>query len=153
PETKDMDLWSIETTRRLETRITAVGNINFNPVWSPDGTQIAFASARLGPPNVFVKTAGGGDETRLFESSLVCHTTDWSRDGRYIIYASQHPKTGWDLMRFPISATAGDRKSEPVLQSTFNEHFGRISPDGRWIAFMSDESGTMEIYVQGFSSP
>ena len=82
----------------------------------------------------------------------MAQTTDWSRDGRYIIYASQHPKTGWDLMKFPIAAVGAERKPEPVLQSTFNEHWGRVSSDGRWIAFMSDESGTMEVYVQEFSS-
>ena len=152
PETQDMDLWSIDTARRLETRVTSAGNINFDPVWSPDGRQLAFASARFGPPNVFVKTIGGETETRLFESNLVAQTTDWSRDGRYIIYASQHPKTGWDLMRFPIAAVGAERKPEAVLQSTFNEHWGRVSADGRWIAFMSDESGTMEVYVQEFSS-
>jgi Tol biopolymer transport system component len=153
PETQDMDLWSIDIARRLETRVTSAGNVNFDAVWSPDGSRIAFASARIGPPNVYVKATNGGTETLLFESSLVSQTTDWSRDGRYIIYASQHPKTGWDLMRFSMSGADAQGKPEPVLQSAFNEHYGRVSPDGRWIAFMSDESGTTEVYVQGFSSP
>jgi len=153
PVTQDADLWSIETTRRLETRVTTYGNLNFDPVWSPDGSRIAFASARSGPPNVFVKPINGGPETLLFESSLVSQTTDWSGDGRYIIYASQHPKTGWDLMRFPVSGAGAEAKPESIMQSAFNEHFGRVSPDGRWIAFMSDESGTYEVYVQGFSQP
>ena len=152
PETQDTDLWAIDTARRLETRVTSAGNINFDPVWSPNGLELAFASARLGPPNVFVKRIGAETETRLFESNLVSQTTDWSRDGRYIIYASQHPKTGWDLMRFPVTAVGADRKPLPVLQTAYNEHWGRVSPDGRLIAFMSDESGTMDVYVQGFES-
>jgi serine/threonine protein kinase/Tol biopolymer transport system component len=150
PESQDSDLWLIETTRGIELRFTTYGTINFNPVWSPDGTQIVFASSRLAPPHLYLKASSGGDEQLLFQSNFVSHTTDWSREGRFIIYAAQNPRTGWDLMRLPMSVADAERKPETLLQTAFNEHLGRVSPDGRWLAYMSDESGRNDVYVRTF---
>jgi Tol biopolymer transport system component len=76
--------------------------------------------------------------------------TDWSRDGRFVMYASLDPKTQWDLWFLPMLGAQANRKPVPFLQTEFNEHLGRLSPDGRWLAYVSDESGTNEVYVRRF---
>jgi len=72
---------------------------------------------------------------------------DWSRDGRYVIYQELDAKGGWDIWSLPMQ---GDRKPVPLLQSTFNERQGQFSPDGRWFVYVSDESGTGQVYLQAF---
>jgi dipeptidyl aminopeptidase/acylaminoacyl peptidase len=74
---------------------------------------------------------------------------DWSRDGRYLLYQENDPKTGWDIWALPMQ---GDRKPAPVLQSAFNERQAQFSPDGKWIAYVSDESGAQQVYIQAFPS-
>jgi len=76
--------------------------------------------------------------------------TDWSADERFVVYEAQGPKTGADVWVLP---TTGDRKPFPLLRSEFNEQQGRVSPDTRWIAYTSDETGRPEVYVQSFPTP
>jgi dipeptidyl aminopeptidase/acylaminoacyl peptidase len=151
PETQDSDIWAIDTARGAESRITSYGNLNFNPVWSSDGTRIVFSSARLTPPNLYqtTLTAAGGEQL-LLKSTFVDHATDWSRDGRFIVYESLGPKNGWDLMLLPMAVPDVDRKPVPFLQTAFDELDGRVSPDGRWLAYVSDESGSPEVYARTF---
>src|SRR5439155_22888192 len=85
-------------------------------------------------------------EATLFKSGDTKFVSDWSRDGRFLLYTAIDPKTGLDLWILPLS----DRKAIPYLQTRFVETQGQFSPDGRWIAYASDESGTMEIYVRPF---
>jgi Tol biopolymer transport system component len=151
PETQDADIWQIDLSRNIESRVTTYGSVTLNPVWSPEGTRLIFASSRGTPPNLYEAVpAATGSETRLLESSFNSQPTDWSADGRYIVYASQHPTNGWDLMLLPATTTDGERRPMPLVQTPFNEHLGRVSPDGRWLAYMSNESGSNEIYVQTF---
>jgi Tol biopolymer transport system component len=150
PETQQDDLWSIETTRGIASRFTSNPNFEDMPVWSPDGTRIAFTSPRNTPPNLYQKTLTGDGEEPLVKSSSNDQPTDWSRDGRFIFYQSLHPKTQWDLWFLPMSGAEADRKPVPFLQTGFNERLGRLSPDGRWLAYASDESGTDEVYVRTF---
>jgi Tol biopolymer transport system component len=151
PATGDEDLWLIETTRNTPSRFTSFGNLNFLPVWSPDGTRIAFAATRGTPPNLHLRAASGaGNEELLVKSSFNSQPTDWSPDGQFIVYASQDPKTLWDLWLLPMFATGADRKPIPFLQTQYSEHLARFSPDGRWLAHVSDESGTNEVYVRTF---
>jgi eukaryotic-like serine/threonine-protein kinase len=98
--------------------------------------------------NLYEKAASGvGDERLLFESENTKFPSDWSRDGRYISYLNIDPVTKWDIWVLP---TFGDRKPTPYVHSRFNEFGGVFSPDSRWIAYSSDESGKLEVYVQGF---
>ncbi len=139
------DVWLIDLARDTATR-TVSGN---TPLLSPDGTQIAFTSGRThGVWDMYVHSIAGRREAQLFLSSpedkLV---NDWSRDGRYIVYSRTSEATKMDLWLAP---TSGDSKPAPLLATPFNEFQAQISPDGRWMAYASDESGTWEVYVQSF---
>jgi hypothetical protein len=154
PITQDQDLWLIDLARNVPTRFTSQGNnITFMPVWSPDGARIAFASARGTPPNLYQKaTIGAGAEQLLLESVSNSQPTDWSGDGQAIVFAAMDPQTQWDLWTMPLS-TAGERRPVLLLRTEFNEHLGRMSPDGRWLAYVSDESGANEVYVRPLPGP
>jgi dipeptidyl aminopeptidase/acylaminoacyl peptidase len=93
---------------------------------------------------------GAGEDELLFKSDQNKTPTSWSRDGRFLLYHSIDPKTRSDLWALPLE---GERKPTLVLRTEFNEAFGSISPDSRWIAYASDESGRLELYVRPFSAP
>jgi eukaryotic-like serine/threonine-protein kinase len=139
-------VWLIDA-RGVPTRFT-YGGYDFGPVWAPDGSAIMFSSAREGlPPNLFEKALrSGSEEKRLFRRAINSFATDWSRDGRYLVYSAE-PSTSWDIW---MIALTGDRTPKPLLQTEFNEVLARISPDGRWMAYQSDESGKWEVYVRPF---
>jgi serine/threonine protein kinase len=142
------DIWIIELGRGNPTRFTFDPAIEMWPVWSPDGGRIAFASNREGTMNIYQRPASGtGKEEELLKSDSAKFPMDWSADGRFLLYQLTDPKTQSDLWVLPAF---GDRKPFPFLQSEFNERVGRFSPDGRWIAYCSDESGAWEVYVQSF---
>ena len=155
PITQDQDLWLIDVARNIPSRFTSQGdNITFMPVWSPDGARIVFASARGTPPNLYQKASIGADgDELLLKSTSNNQPTDWSSDGQFIVYAGMDPTTQWDLWLMPMSSAERDRQPVPLLQTEFNEHLGRVSPDGRWIAYASDESGNNEVYVRPFRGP
>jgi serine/threonine protein kinase/Tol biopolymer transport system component len=137
------DIWWLEFARGTSTRVTQ-GRVPVSaPVWSPDGSRIAFAA----PNGLYVKAASGAGEEELLLKSGSTLPDDWSGDGRFLLYANQDPTTKSDLWVLPLTGT---RKPAPYLQTPFNERHGRFSPDGRWIAYVSDESGRPEIYIQAF---
>jgi len=151
PEAQSEDLWLIDTTRDVPSRFTSYPNSDALPVWSPDGTRIVFASPRGTPPNLYQKTlTGGGGEELLLKSRFNSAPSDWSRDGRFVVFSTLDPNTQWDLWLLPMSGTQTDRKPVPFLQTPSNEVLGQFSPDGRWLAYISDESGTNEVYVRAF---
>jgi serine/threonine protein kinase/Tol biopolymer transport system component len=152
PVTLDQDIWLVDLTRNVASRFTSHPNdITLMPVWSPDGTRIVFASTRDSPPNLFAKPSSGtGAAERLLKSTSNHQPTDWSRDGRHIVYAGLDVATQWDLWLLPMSDAGIERQPVPLLQTEFNEHLGRVSPDGRWYAYTSDESGANEVYVRTF---
>ena len=143
-----VDIWSIDLEHDAPTRIVP-GN---TPLQSLDGAHIAYTSARhTGIADIFVRaTSGAGHDDLLVRSQENKFVTDWSRDGRYVVYGSLNPQTKMDLWVVPRH---GDRKPVPFLATTFNEFQAQISPDGRWIAYASDESGVWEVYVQSFPMP
>jgi eukaryotic-like serine/threonine-protein kinase len=146
----DFSIWLIDA-RGVPTRFT-FGDYDLNPIWAPDGNGIIFASPRDGlPPNLFQKNvAGGSEERRLMHSVVDSIATDWSRDGRYVVYMANELGTNWNVWAMPFK---DNQAPQPVLRTQFNEMDARISPDGRWIAYVSDESGKWEVYVQRFLSP
>jgi Tol biopolymer transport system component len=146
------DIWIVDVGRGTTTRLTFDAADDFNPVWSPDGRSIAFASNRTGPPKLYIKPADGSGEERML-TDVPGQPTSWSRDGRFLLFTSNTPKTGNDLWAMPDplqpSATS---KPFAVLATQFNEGAGQFSPDGRWIAYVSNESSTSDVYVRMFSS-
>ena len=160
PETQSQDVWLIETTRGVTSRLTTNPGLDNMGLWSPDGSRILYGSTREGEASgTRVKVlSGAGPDERLFgrsDDAQIHQTTDWSMDGRLIVYARLDPKTKWDLWVVPATPNpaSDDRTPHPYLQTEFNEHQGRLSPDGRWMAYASDESGRSEVYVRAFPTP
>jgi Tol biopolymer transport system component len=145
------DLWLYDVSGGKSTRFTLDPSADFSPVWSPDGSRIVWASARDGGiANLYQKAASlAGEDTLLLKSDYFKSPTDWSRDGRFIIYTQIDPKTRSDVWVLPVNGS-GEAKPSPVLQSGANETAARLSPDGRWLAYASDASGRYEVYVQSF---
>jgi Tol biopolymer transport system component len=145
------DLWVRDLSRGTETRFTSNASFNLAPVWSPKGDRIVFASNRKGVYNLYQKaTSGSGQDELLLSNSLVNAPSQWSRDGRFIVYLEVDPKTRYDLWVLPTEGAAADRKPIPFLRSEFNELFDQLSPDSHWMAFTSDRSGRREVYVRPF---
>jgi serine/threonine protein kinase len=143
------DIWVLDILRGVTSRLTFDPAIDNLAIWSPDGQRVLFPSNRKGSFDLYIKAAtGAGSEQLLIKlGTPTGWATDWSRDGRFILYQIPGANTGQDLW---IAPQFGDRKPFPYLQTQFNEQGGVFSPDGRWIAYVSDESGRDEIYVQAF---
>ncbi|HEY3204492.1 MAG TPA: protein kinase, partial [Thermoanaerobaculia bacterium] len=141
------DLWIRDLSRGVSSRFTFGAGDSFAPSWSPDGRRIAFSNK----VDLFEKPADGqGAETPLVKSDELKIVSDWSRDGRYIAFVNRSPQTNFDIWILP---TFGDRKAFPWLKTSFNENWPVFTPDGRFLAYQSNESGRQEIYVQSFPGP
>jgi Tol biopolymer transport system component len=143
------DVWLRDFERGVMTRLTFDPARDSFPVWSPDGKQVAFSSDREGGVSqIYRKDAtGAGQEERLTEGPNQKFLLDWSKDGKYLLYREVNPGTGRDLMAIPLQ---GDKKPIAVVNTPFQESTGAISPDGRWVAFASNDSGHNELYIQAF---
>lgn len=120
------------------------------PVFSPDGKQIAFASNRAGSWGVYVKSASGVGAEQLLQKVQTAGTlgvADWSPDAKTILYNALAADSGYDTWALPL---AGDRKPIAILSQKFNEYRTRLSPDGKWLLYTSNETGRDEIYVRAF---
>ncbi len=150
------DIWLHELSRDISSRFTFDSQNDLLPVWSPDGSRIAFASNRDGAYNLYLKSSSGAGKEELLQKSANWQLpTDFSRDGRFLAYMEQDSKTNFDLWVLPGPGGApGDRKPMLVLQTPFNESWAQFSPgpEGRprWIAYHSDESKREEVYVMSF---
>lgn len=144
------DIWLIDLERRAESRFTFDDANDTMPAWSADGQYIAFVSTREGSTTLFLRLANGaGGGEVLLRSRESKATLDWSPDGQYLLYHQLNAGTVWDVCVLPLS---GDRKAQPVVQTKFVDIHGRFSPDGHWIAYVSNETGRFEVYVQNFPS-
>ena len=142
------DIWIYDLTRNVASRFTFDPAADMTHTWSPDGRRLVFSSTRDGAFNLHLKpTSGAGEAELLLRNDNTKGPRDWSRDGRLILFVEQSPETGWDLWVLPLE---GERKPVPYLQTQFNEVMGQFSPDGRWVAYASNESGRGEIYVQPY---
>jgi Tol biopolymer transport system component len=145
----NIDIYLLETERVGLNRFTVDAADDIFPIWSPDGTRIVFSSTRKGGLNLYSKPASGtGNDELLLETPQIKTASSWSPDGRFLLYMSADPVTGFDIWALPMD---GDRKPFPVIQSKANERLGQFSPDGKWIAYESDESGRYEVYIQPWS--
>ena len=149
PQTKTRDIWIFDLLRGTRTRLTFDPADDLDSIWSPDGTRIAFTSNRLGQRDIYQRPADGSGAEELLLGGKVGqkNVEDWSQDGKYLIYNYQLP-SGIHLYVLPV---AGDRKPVPFLNTEFLTQEGQFSPNGRWVAYCSNESGRTEIYVQGFT--
>jgi serine/threonine protein kinase len=148
-------IWLLDLIRGVSTRFTFDLAPDSAPVWSPDGTRVAFAASRAGGNGIYQKaTNGSGKEEELVRATGDQLPDDWSRDGRFLLYTHMDPRTHADLWVLPL---AGDGTpsgtATPFANTEFSEEQGRFSPDARWIAYASDESGRSEIYIQPFPAP
>jgi eukaryotic-like serine/threonine-protein kinase len=145
----NQDIWIIDADRL--TRFTFDSSFDRFPIWSPDGSRIVFDSTRKGHRDLYSKLSNGGaSEELLLESSQDKGAGDWSSDGRFIAVASADPQGAYDLWMLPMQ---GDRKPFVFLKTNYDERRPSFSPDGRWVAYMSNESGRFEIYVRPFPGP
>jgi serine/threonine protein kinase/Tol biopolymer transport system component len=145
-DTGENDIWVLDLARGVRTRVTFGPVANVMPVWSPDGKWIAYYSLRKGQFTLFRKPAdgSGAEETLLTDDQVPLVPTDWSRDGKTLLYfrgAVGSPREIWGL---PLQ---GERKPFMVLPRGTN---ARLSPDGHWLAYTSGESGAVEVYVVAF---
>jgi Tol biopolymer transport system component len=142
------DLWTLDVDSGRRTRLTLRKDVYSPGVWSPDGARIAYAGGRLGD-TLYAKAASGlGDERELLkEPGLRHYATSWSQDGRFLLYHTENaPKTGYDQWVLRVDG------GEPhlLLGESFNEWAGVFSPDMRWFAYVSLETGGAEVYVRPF---
>jgi Tol biopolymer transport system component len=144
------NIWIHRIDRGTLTRLT-FENDNRDPLWTPDGKRVVYTSLRSGLYGLYWRPAdGSGQEELLLTSKNWLFANSWSPDGRFLAYGQQDAETGFDIWVLPVE---GDRKPYPFVRSSFREWFGEFSPDGRWIAYESSESGRSEVYLRPFPGP
>ncbi len=170
-QSRNPDVWVFDLVRGTRTRFTFDAGGDTNPIWSPDGSRIVFGGTRKGTPDLYQKAASGsGTEELLLESDVRERPSSWSADGRYIAF-DRTARGGDDLWVLPLAgdpstalgagpATAlpspllgtsgAGRKPFPILQTPFDEEWPMFSPNGRWLAYQSNESGQYQVYVLPF---
>jgi serine/threonine-protein kinase len=157
---KQSNVWIDDWAHDALSRLTVGPADDRNPVWTPDGRRIAFASTRgdQSTENLYWQRADGtGEVQRLTESQNNQFPESWYPDGKLLLFSEKNPQTDWDLMI--LSIAGGDvsgwtpGKPTPLLNGPFAEEGGVFSPDGRWLAYLSNESGQAEVYVRPFPSP
>ena len=149
---QEAQIWLHDLSRETLTRFTFEGNRNLNSLWTPDGKRIAFLSNKEGPGKsaIYWQWAdGSGGLERLTSSEYTQVPMSWSPDGQLLAFMENNPTTGYDIWVLRL----GDHKAQPFLRTPFNESVPRFSPDGRWLAYISNESGRYEIYVQPYPGP
>ena len=146
----NVDIWLLEISRGVLSRFTFDAANETFPIWSPDGSRIAFSRNQEGGRLYQKSATGAGNEELLLARPGIPNPTDWSPDGRFLLYRYTPPNMTTDIWALPMQ---GERKPFPVVATNFIERDGQFSPDGKWIAYQSDESGRFEIYIQPFPGP
>ena len=151
PQTGNMDIWIYASGGGLPTRITSDPSIDSLPVWSPDGRRLVLMSLRRSHPDLFLATSDGSTgEELVLESERAKYVTDWSPDGRFLLFRASDATTNLELWTLPVG---GDGKPVPFRRASYGVSHGQFSPDGRWIAYASNETGRSEIHVAPFPGP
>jgi len=152
---KNIDVWTFDLNRNVSTRLTFKQDADIVPRWSPNGKQIAYGSnPNSGVYDAYIKDAdGSGDAHLLYKSGFSKIVSDFSSDGKYLLYTAinfANNKSGWDIFVLPFK---GDKKPIDAIATSFNERFGTFSPNMKWIAYESDESGKNQVYIVPFNTP
>ncbi len=147
PDGKNAHLWLLDINGAAEQITPDSGPHEGSPVWSPDSSRLAYFSRQGDVYDLFTRgTLPGSKPEILLKSSLTKYPTDWSHDGKYLIFGQTGTGTRLDVWGFSM----GDRRTAPILDTVYAEGFGAVSPDGKWLAYQSDQSGRNEVYVQQF---
>ena len=148
PETGNHDLWILDLIRHTESRFTFRPTLDDDPIWSPDGEFVAYDANPGGVANIYKKrSTGAGNEEIVLKSDTAAYPYDWSTNGRYILYNKPGSKGIPDIWVLPLT---GDHTPFPYVNTDANESNAKFSPNGRWVAYSSNESGKDEVYVQAF---
>jgi eukaryotic-like serine/threonine-protein kinase len=147
PHTGVLDIWRMDVGSGMSFRVTYGPGDHGSPVWSPDGSRIAYGAYNNAAGALYESSSTGGGATRLLpQSANLKFPTDWSADGRFLLYQEIHPGANRDSWALPLP----DGKPMPLLQSRFNVIDAVFSPNGKWFAYGSDETGKQEIYAAPF---
>ncbi len=144
----ETDWWLVELESAIARRFADA--VIYAPArWSPAGDRVAYQANRSGPEDIYMQSVDGGrpEEPLVVSDVLFKNPQQWTPDGKYVTFDQPDADTGWDVWRMPL---LGDRKPEVVVKTAANDDGGWVSPDGRWIAYTSDESGRPELYVQSY---
>jgi eukaryotic-like serine/threonine-protein kinase len=145
------DVWVIDVARAVPSRLTFDPAADWTPVWSPDGSQILFASGRTGGSHMFQRAASGvGSDRLVFKSDSSEIPVSWSHDGRYVVFSRFKATAGVDTW---LMSMAGEPTAKPFIESPFDKAQARVSPDSRWISYVTNDSGTYQVVVQSFPDP
>lgn len=146
------DIWVIDVARAVPSRITFEPSSDWNPSWSPDGSRIAFASAKPDAAHIYEKASTGvGNDQLVFQDQTEI-PVDWSHDGRYIVFSRLRPGSNQGNNTWVLDLS-GQKKASPFIDSPFDKAHAKISPDGRWLAYSTNDSGMYQIVVQSFPDP
>jgi eukaryotic-like serine/threonine-protein kinase len=146
--TRMSDIYLFDLASGTGTPFTFDPKLDHRPIWSPDGSRIVWVSLRDGVQDLFQKAASGaGQDEVLLHSAYLKQPSDWSADGRFILYFEPNPQTAGDVWVLPME---GERKPWVWLNTPANEGYAAFSPDEKWIAYTSNESGRNEVYLQAF---
>ena len=145
------DIWLLDLARTVLSRFTFDPTPEIVPSWTPDGRRVVYSKIARGTFALYQKSSdGAGEESVLVQTGLPSIALDVSRDGQFVLFRMIDPKTGWDIW----AKQPGENKPLiPVARTNFDERTGQFSPDGRWVAYESNESGRFEVYVQSFPAP
>jgi Tol biopolymer transport system component/predicted Ser/Thr protein kinase len=151
PQSEQRDLWIHDLERGTASRFTFDPGFDIGPVWSPDGSRVVFSSNRGESADLYMKDASGaGEVAELLVEEDELYASEWSRDGRYLMFLKRAANEPFDIWALPVDPPG---EPFPVVESEFVDVRPDFSPDGRWFAYQSDESGRAEIYVRQFPGP
>jgi Tol biopolymer transport system component len=145
PDGGSTNLWIVDRSGKA-TPFTDTPDREGPPVWSPDGSHIVFASNQDRSYDLYTKAVTGGRAEPLFKSPLPKFPRDWSRDGRYLLMSVLDPGTHGDIWGLALS----EHRAAPIVDTVYMEDYPALSPDGKWLAYQSDETSRNEVYVQPF---
>ena len=147
--TQSGSVWLLDPSRGVSTRLTTESDWRYKPLWSPDGRDLAFSGLHGNSFAISQRSLASGAERQLTTFGDVGEVDDWSRDGKFIVFSRNSLQTGNDVWALPL---AGDAAPFPFLQTNADELSSVLSPDSRWLAYSSNESGRLEVYVRAFPS-
>jgi serine/threonine protein kinase len=142
------DVWIADLEKGTVKRLTFGAKLNRDPIWSPDSTRVVFLSDRAGQADLYSVAVAGGEPTPMFRSALWKRPSDWTSDGRFVLFDVVSGSSGYDIWLTSLSGAA-----RPYLATSASEQNAVVSPNGRWIAYQSTESGRPEVFVQSFPTP